>query len=47
MTTNTMDVRAYTAQRQKAGPANATINRELILLKRMCSLARQAGKLML
>jgi hypothetical protein len=39
-------VRADTAGRQAAGASNATINRELILLKRMCTLAAQAGKLM-
>ena len=42
----TADARAYTAHRQAAGASNATINRELIVLKRMCTLARQAGKLM-
>jgi integrase len=41
-----VDVRAYTARRQAAGASNATINRELIVLKRMCTLAMQAGKLM-
>ena len=44
-TITTADVRAYTAQRQAAGAANATINRDLMLLKRMCTLAVQAGTL--
>jgi integrase len=38
-------VRQYTADRQAAGAANATINRELAALKRMFTLAVQAGKL--
>jgi integrase len=42
----TADARAYTAERLTAGASNATINRELIHLKRMCTLAAQAGKLM-
>ena len=42
----TTDARAYAAHRQAAGASNATINRELIVLKRMCTLAMQAGKLM-
>jgi len=41
----TSEVRAYIAARQQAGAANATINRELAALKRMFSLAVQAGKL--
>src|SRR5689334_5716347 len=41
----TADVRAYTARRQNENASNATINRELIVLKRMCTLAMQAGKL--
>ena len=45
-TISTVDVRAYTARRQAAGASNATINRDLIILKRMCMLATQAGKLM-
>ena len=45
-TITTVDVRAYTARRQAAGASNATINRELIVLKRMCTLVMQAGKLM-
>ena len=45
-TITTVDARAYTARRQVAGASNATINRELIVLKRMCTLAMQAGKLM-
>jgi integrase len=42
----TADVRAYVDQRQAAGAANATINRELAALKRMFTLAVQAGKLL-
>jgi integrase len=42
----TADVNAYVAERQKAGAANATINRELAALKRMFTLARRAGKLL-
>jgi integrase len=38
-------VRRYIADRQAAGAANATINRELAALKRMFTLAVQAGKL--
>jgi integrase len=45
MTITTADVRAFTARRQAAGASNAAINRDLILLKRMCTLAMQAGKL--
>ncbi len=41
----TADVRTYVANRQAAGAANATINRELAALKRMFTLAVQAGKL--
>ncbi len=46
MSITTMDVRAYAATRQEAGATNATINRDLIILKRMCMLAMQAGTLM-
>jgi integrase len=42
---NTSLVREYVAARQDNGAANATINRELAALKRMFSLAVQAGKL--
>ncbi len=42
----TADVRAYVADRQTQGYANATINRELAALKRMYTLAIQAGKLL-
>ena len=45
MTITTADVRAYTAHRLTQGASNATANRDLIILKRMCTLARQAGKL--
>ena len=45
LTITTADVRAFTARRQAAGASNATINRDLICLKRMCTLAMQAGKL--
>ncbi len=38
------DVRAYIAQRQEAGAANATINRELAALKRMFKLGVNAEK---
>jgi integrase len=38
-------VRAYIVDRQAAGAANATINRELAALKRMLTLAVQAGRL--
>ncbi len=41
----TAEIRAYVADRQHAGAANATINRELAALKRMFTLAVQAGKL--
>jgi integrase len=39
----TVDVRAYTVQRLESGAANATINRELAILKRAFRLAEQAG----
>jgi integrase len=42
----TADVRAYVAHRQKAHAANGSINRELTTLKRMYTLALQAGKLL-
>lgn len=42
----TADIRAYVADRQQKGYANATINRELSALKRMYTLAIQAGKLL-
>ena len=45
-TIGTADVRAYVAQRQKAGAANASINLELANLKRMFTLAIQAGKVL-
>jgi integrase len=41
----TDQVRTYIADRQTAGASNATINRELAALKRMYTLAVQAGKL--
>jgi integrase len=39
----TADVRAYVAQRQTEGAANATINRELEIVRRAFRLAEQAG----
>src|SRR5262249_33270081 len=42
---NTADVRAFVAVRQAAGASNGEINRELAALKRMYTLAIQAGKL--
>ena len=42
----TAHVRAFVAERQKAGIANATINRELAALKRAFTLAVRAGKLL-
>ena len=45
MTITTVDARAYTARRLAEGASNASVNRDLIILKRMCTLARQAGKL--
>ena len=44
-TITTVEVRAFTAARQAAGASNGEINRELAALKRMYSLAIQAGKL--
>jgi integrase len=41
----TTDIRAFVAARQAAGAANGEINRELSALKRMYTLAVQAGKL--
>ena len=43
---STPDVRRYIKQRQDEEAANASINRELAALKRMFSLALQAGKLL-
>jgi integrase len=45
MSITTADARAFAARRQAAGASNASINRDLILLKRMGTLAMQAGKL--
>ena len=42
---STADIRAYAANRQAHGAANASINRELAALKRMFTLAVQGGKL--
>ena len=39
-------VRQYIAKRQAGGASNATINRDLVTLKRMFTLAVQGGKLM-
>ena len=39
----TADVRAFTGRRHAAGASNASINRDLILLKRMYTLSVQAG----
>ena len=46
MTISTGDVRAYTARRLADGASNAAVNRDLMILKRMCALAMQAGKLL-
>jgi len=45
MTITPAEARAFTARRQAAGASNASINRDLILLKRMGTLAMQAGTL--
>jgi integrase len=45
MAITTDGIRQYSVDRQTAGAANATINRELAALKRMFSLAIKAGKL--
>jgi len=45
VTITTAEIRTYTALRQDAGATNAGINRELATLKRMYTLAVQAGKL--
>jgi integrase len=42
----TIDVRAFTRKRLDAGAAPAEVNRELAILKRMFTLAVQAGKLL-
>ncbi|MCU1382791.1 MAG: phage integrase protein breaking and rejoining enzyme [Acidobacteria bacterium] len=46
MTITVVDARAYTGHRLREGASNASVNRDLMLLKRMCTLAMQAGKLM-
>ena len=45
ITISTVDVRAYTARRLAQGASNAAVNRDLIIVKRMCTLAMQAGTL--
>jgi site-specific recombinase XerD len=45
MSITTSDARAFAARRQAAGASNASINRDLMCLKRMCALAMQAGTL--
>ena len=45
-TITTADVRAYTSHRQGEGAANATVNRELAIVKRAFRLAVQARKLL-
>ena len=45
-TITTSDVRVFITQRLAAGAASSSINRDLTLLKRMFTLAVQAGKLM-
>ena len=45
-TITTVDVRTFIKQRQDKGASNGEINRELTALKRMFSLALQAGKLL-
>jgi integrase len=42
----TPEIRSYIAHRQTAGASNASINRELTVLKRMFSLSIQSGKLL-
>ena len=42
----TADMRSYTASRQEAGAANATINRELAVVKRAFRLSTQGRKLL-
>jgi hypothetical protein len=43
MTISTVDIRTYTAKRQAEGASNASVNRDLIILKRMCMLIISAG----
>jgi hypothetical protein len=43
---STADVRAYISHRQDEGAANASINLELANLKRLFTLAMQAGQLL-
>jgi site-specific recombinase XerD len=45
-TVTTARIRAYVLARQAQGASNATINRDLITMKRVCSLAIQTGKLL-
>ena len=42
----TVDARTFVARRLAAGAANGSVNRDLVLLKRMFTLAMQAGKIM-
>ena len=46
VTITTADVRAFTVARLEAGASRAEVNRELAILKRMFTLALQAGKLL-
>jgi integrase len=41
----TTEIRAFVAARKQAGASNGEVNRELAILRRMFTLARQAGKI--